>query len=222
MERTMENSEKQAASVERTSARHSLEAAKKVRKLVKESYTRAHEAITEGRPVAWYMVCYINPIFMAMDIVPVMPENWAALCATKRMEGPYILRAESEGYANQVCSYSRIGMGYCSMLREGDLPLDVPDGGLAKPSMLIGSSAFCDIRYKYFQSIARYMDAPYYCFDNLLFPPFDTIGREDVRKQYIKYQVEQYKGLIEFMEKVTERHMDWDRLSHYIDIAIET
>ena len=201
----MEKTEKQSAPIEKTSARHSLDTSKKVRKLVKDSYMRAQQAVSEGQPVAWYMVCFINPIFMSMDIVPIMPENWAALCATKRAQEPYILRAESEGYANQVCSYSRIGMGYCSMLREGDLPSDVPDGGMAKPTMLVGSSAYCDIRYKWFQSIARYLDAPCYCFDNLLNPPLDTAYREEVRDQYIKYQVQQYRGLIEFMERVTGR-----------------
>jgi len=218
----MENTQKQSAPIEKTSARHSLEAAKKVRKLVKDSYMRAQQAVSEGRPVAWYMVCFINPIFLAMDTVPIMPENWAGLCATKRAQEPYILRAESEGYANQVCSYSRIGMGYCSMVQKGDVPLDVPDGGMAKPTMLIGSSAYCDVRYKYFQSIARYLDVPCYCFDNVLNPPLDTASREDVRGQYIRYQVEQYRGLIEFMERVTGRRMDWDRLAHYVDVAIET
>ena len=216
------HSDKQLAPEQKTSARHSLEAAKKVRKVVKDSYIRARQAVMEGKPVAWYMVCYINPIFMAMDIVPIMPENWAALCAAKRAAEPYILRAESEGYSNNVCSYSRIGMGYCSMVQAGDVPPDVPDGGLAKPAMLIGSSAYCDIRYKYFQSIARYLDAPCYCFDNQLFPPFTTIGQEEVKKRYVRYQVEQYRGLVEFMERVTGRRMDWDRLSSYVDIAIET
>ena len=218
----MEDTEKQLAPIEKTSARHSLEAARKVRKLVKDSYTRAQQAVNEGSPVAWYMVCYINPIFMGMGIAPIMPENWGALCATKRAAEPYILRAESEGYSNHICSYSRIGMGYCSMVRKGDVPPDAPDGGLAKPTMLIGSSAYCDTRFKWFQSIARYLDVPCYCFDNQLVPPADTIAREEVRDQYMKYQVEQYRGLVQFMEKVTGRRMDWDKLASCVDAAIET
>ena len=64
----MESTERQPTPIQKTSARHTTEAAKKVRKLVKDSFIGAREAITEGKPVAWYMVCYINPILMAMDI----------------------------------------------------------------------------------------------------------------------------------------------------------
>ena len=217
----MEDAKRGIASERSTSAAHTVEAAKKVRRLVKEMYIGAQQAVMEGKPVAWYMISFINPIFMAMDVVPIMPENWAGLCATKRASEPYIGRAEAEGYSNVTCSYSRTGLGYCSMMREGNMPPDVPDGGMARPTMIIGSSMVCDCRYKWFQAIGRYLDVPYYAFD-MLTPPAETQLRKDVRDQYIKYQVEQYRGLVEFMEKVTGRRMDWDRLRSYVDIAIET
>ena len=217
----MEDRRKGIAPGQRTSAIHTVEAAKKVRGLVREMYTRAQQAVMQGKPVAWYMISYINPIFMAMDVVPIMPENWAGLCAAKRAGDPYILRAEAEGYSNVTCSYSRTGLGYCSMMRRGDVPSDVPDGGMARPTMLIGSSFVCDCRYKWFQSIGRYLDVPYYAFD-MLNPPAETQLRRDVRDQYLKYLVEQYRGLVRFMEKVTGRRMDWDRLDKYVDIALET
>jgi benzoyl-CoA reductase/2-hydroxyglutaryl-CoA dehydratase subunit BcrC/BadD/HgdB len=166
------------------------------------------------------MISFINPIFMAMDVLPIMPENWAGLCAVKRAADPYISRAESDGYSNHICSYARIGMGYCSMLRSGDVPSDAPDGGMAKPTMIIGSSFGCDSRHKWFESIGRYMDVPIYNFD-VMQAVSDVAFREDVRDQYITYQVEQYRGLVSFMENVTGHRMDWDKLSQYVDTAIE-
>ena len=47
-------------------------------------------------------------------------------------------------------------------------------------------------------------------------------NRRDTRDRYINYQVEQFKGLIEFIEQVTRRRMDWDKLAEYVDISLET
>ena len=218
----MEEERKGATPEQKTSVTHTVEAAKKVRKLVKEMYIEGIKAALEGRPVVWLMVSFVNPIVQAMDLVPILPENWAGLCATKRVGEPYILRAESEGFSNVICSYARIGLGYCSMMREyGDIPPDAPDGGMARPVALIGSSMVCDTRFKWFQSIGRYLDVPCYNFDALS-PPAATAHREDVRDQYVKYQVEQYRELIKFLEELTGRRMDWDKLRYHVDIAWET
>jgi benzoyl-CoA reductase/2-hydroxyglutaryl-CoA dehydratase subunit BcrC/BadD/HgdB len=107
------------------------------------------------------------------------------------------------------------------MMQKEDIPPAVPDGGMAQPTMLIGSSMTCDARYKWFQAIGRYLDVPYYAFD-MLTPPAGNDRRKDVRDQYIGYQVQQYRGLIEFMERVTGWRMNWDRLDEYVDIALET
>jgi len=209
-------------SEQKTSASHTLQAAKAVRELVKQMYVEGIQTVLEGKPVAWVMVSLINPILMAMDVVPIMPENWAGLCATKRMAEPYIVRAEQEGYSNVVCSYARIGLGYASMMQECDgVPPDAPDGGMVRPTILIGSSGACDSRFKWFQSLGRYLNVPYHSFD-MLTAPSTTAFRKDVRDQYVNYQVQQYRHLIEFIEEHTGHSMDWDRLNHYVDTARET
>jgi len=54
-----------------------------------------------------------------------------------------------------------------------------------------------------------------------LVPPYD-IDLKEVEGYYIDYMVEELKGLVEFLERIAGRKMDWDELSHLIDISDET
>ena len=197
----------------KTSALKWTESAKKVRGIVKDMYVRA---FMEQKPVVWVMFSLINELLVAMDVMPVYPENYAGLCATKRLGDPFIQRAEADGFSELTCSYARIGLGYAALTHDaGEVPAFAPDGGMGKPVMMIGSSLVCDTRYKWFQSFARYMDVPYYAFD-MNGPPAATATRPDVREQYIKYSRSQLMGLITFMEQRLGRKMDWAKLEEVV------
>ena len=196
---------------QRTSAKHWTEGAKKVRGLVKELYERAR---SEEKPVAWVMFSMANEIFVAMDVQPVYPENYAGLCATKRVGEPFMQRAEADGFSQVICSYARIGLGYTGMLQDtGVIPSFAPDGGMAKPTMLVGSSIACDTRYKWFQAFSRYLDVPCYNFDM----PAPPAGRpRGSLLHYLNYAMAELKGLIHFMEKTLGRKMDWDKFDEVV------
>ena len=197
----------------RTSAKHWTEGAKKVRGMVKDMYARAQ---SEGKPVAWVMFGLVNELFVAMDVLPVYPENYAGLCATKRIGEPFIQRAEADGYSDVTCSYARIGLGYTALWKDtGVIPDFAPDGGMAKPVMLIGSSMACDTRYKWFQSFTRYLDVPCYNFD-MPIPPAGRPRRSDAVMHYLDYVLVQMRGLIAFMEKTLGKKMDWDKLMEVV------
>ena len=203
----------------KTTARKWTESAKKVRGLVKDMYTRA---LVEGKPVAWVMLSMINELFLAMDVLPIYPENYASLCATKRVADPFIQRAEADGYSNVICSYARTGLGYAAFWQDtGAIPDFAPDGGMAKPVMLIGSSFMCDTRYKWFQALSRYLDVPCYNFD-MPIPPAGRTRRPDEMLHYLNYTLTQLRGLIAFMEKTLGRKMDWDRLDEIVRRAEKT
>jgi len=207
--------EKQA----KTSAHHWTKSAGKVRGLVRDMYTRA---FMEGKPVAWVMYSMINEIFVALDVIPVYPENFGALCAVKRVTEPFMARAEADGYSKVTCSYARVGLGYTALWQDtGEIPLSAPDSGMFKPVMLIGSSLACDTRFKWFQAFQRYVDAPHYSFDNPI-PPLDKASLPEVRSQYMKYTVAQLKGLVEFMEGILGKKMDWDRLDEIVRLGQKT
>ncbi len=211
----MENTQK-------TTAVKATESARRVRGIVRDLSQRAREAKENGDPVAYCMVAsFYDDILRAMDVVPVWTENYAGLCAAKRDAQRFLVKAESDGYSNVLCGYARLGIGFDALRREmGEVPPDAPDGGMVEPDMLLGSSGTCDPRFKWYQSLGRYMDTPVHSID-IVSPPHDG-DLAQVRDYYVKYQTEQFRGLVSFIEKHTGRKFDPDRLWEVLNISDET
>jgi benzoyl-CoA reductase/2-hydroxyglutaryl-CoA dehydratase subunit BcrC/BadD/HgdB len=196
----------------KTTAVKGTDTARKVRGLVKNIYQSAQEAKATGKKVAYMMVAsQYDEILRAMDIVPLPTENYAGLCAAKREMDRFLLKAEADGYSQVLCSYARIGLGFDSLRKElGGTPEGSPDGGMAEPDMMLGSSAVCDPRFKWFQAASRFLHVPTFSID-VVAPPTHA-DLDAVRDHYIQYQKEQFQGLIKFLEEQTGRKMDNDRL----------
>jgi len=215
----MKEKEHQQAQREKTTATKATETVKKVRNMVRAMYHGAAEAKANGHYVAYTMVAsQYDEILRAMDIVPIWTENYAGLCAAKRDAGRFIERSENEGYANVICGYVRIGLGFDAMRKElGEVPPDSPDGGMVMPDLILGSSYFCDPRYKWYQALGRYMDVPTYSID-VVAPPV-TADINEVAGYYVAYQHEQLKGLTNFLEESTGTKLDHDRLWEVIKLS---
>lgn len=173
----------------KTTAVKATRMAMKVRSTVKSTYTWAAQAKAEGQPIAYTMIdSQYDEIIRAMGIVPIWTENYAGLCAAKRDAERFLVRSEAEGYSNVLCSYARTGIVFDSLRREiGEIPPNSPDGGMAMPDMLLGSSAICDSRYKWYQALGRYMNIPTYNID-VVTPPVDA-DLTEVADYYINYQL---------------------------------
>jgi len=59
----------------------------------------------------------------------------------------------------------------------GGIPEGAPDGGMAQPDLLLGSSYACDPRFKWYQATGKYMDVPTYNIDVLAPPVHADLGR---------------------------------------------
>ena len=213
----------QESAKEKTTAVKATEAAKKVRGIVKGLSNSAHMGKAEGKLVAYtFIQSLYDEILKAMDIVPVWIENYAGLCAAKRDADRFIDKADAEGYTRSLCTYCTLDLGFDALRKElGESPPAAPDGGMTEPDMMLGTGMMiCDPRYTTFIAAQRYNDAPAYV-HGLLWPPYDAKVSE-VRDHYMKYVVEELKGLVAFLEKQTGRKMDWDKLNAIIDIANET
>ena len=207
----------------KTTAVHSSETVRKIRFFSKNIHDKAHKAKEEGRPVAYCMGgCAYHEILDAMGVASVYTEHYGGVCAAYRVSEPYLIRAESEGYANNLCGYCRNTIGFDIVRQElGHMPEDAPDGGIPAPDMMLSCSAGCDHRYKWYQATGRYWDVPTFSYDVMQIPPFDT----DIKatKAYVmKYQVEQFQRLINFLEKLLDKKMDWDRLSFLVNRGNES
>ncbi|MDP2952420.1 MAG: 2-hydroxyacyl-CoA dehydratase family protein [Chloroflexota bacterium] len=205
----------------KTTALKSTETARQVRPLVKKMYARGLEARERGQTVAYVMVgTQCDELLWALDVVPIWTENYAGLCAAKRVAQPFIVKAEAEGYSNLICGYARTGIGFDAMRAEqGGIPPEAPDGGMAEPDLLIGCSHRCDPRFKWYQALGRYKETPLFNFD-IVYPGAGT-DLKAIREYYIQYQKEQFAELVAFLEQHTGRKLDKDRLRQIVTRAEE-
>jgi len=206
----------------KTTAVKSTQAAKESYKVVKLMYSRAREAMAKGAPVAWVMVgALAEEMLSTIDVVPIYTENYGAVCAAKKGAEPLLMAAEAEGYANVICGYVRTGIGHAIKRKElGRIPPDVPEGGMADPDILIGSSARCDPRYKWYQALGRYLNVPYCTFDAVTPPP--NTDPDEIREYYVAYQVEELRILRACIEKHLGRKIDDDKLMQAVITAEQT
>ena len=205
---------------------HATEAATNIPKMVKGfmgDYMRAKE---EGKFTAYtFICCSYDEILRAMDVVPIWTENFAGVCGAKHDAQRFLERAEGENLSRSLCTYALCAIGFDHWREEiGDMPPDSPWGGMPKPDMMLSSGqVICDPRYKWYQASQHYMpDVP--CFDTgLIMPPYEEdYDYSEVEEYYIKYNKEQLRGLVEFIERQTGKKMDWDRLESIVDLTERT
>ena len=134
-----------------------------LRALVDGMYEKAIEASKAGEPVAWGMINWWEGdiILRAMDIRAVYPEDYGAVCAAFGAAPAYLDRSDSDGFPTHMCGYARNCIGYTARMMDlGEIPPEAPMKGMPKPILLLSSGGLCDARYKWFQALGRYLDAP--------------------------------------------------------------
>ncbi|MFC1986246.1 2-hydroxyacyl-CoA dehydratase subunit D [Chloroflexota bacterium] len=211
---------------ERKKRRTATEAASRVGPMVKSMINDVLQAKAEGKPIAsTFIVCAYDEIVHAMDIVPHWVENYAGICGAKRDAQRFLERAEADSLSRSLCTYALCGLGFDAWREElGEMPPEPPWGGQVRPDMMLGSGQIlCDPRSKWFQACQKYMpDVPVYDV-GLPWPLYeDDYDYREVQDYYVKYIVEQLKGLVKFLEKHTGRKMDWDRLSELVSLSDRT
>lgn len=212
---------------DRKSRRTATEAAAKIPKIVKANLSETLKAKEEGRPVAYcFIVSGYDEIIRSMDITPAWVESYAGVCSAKRDAKRFLEKAESEYFSRSLCTYATCGLGFDIWRHElhGEMPPDAPWGGIAKPDFILGSGQMvCDPRYKWPQAVQHYMqNVPIYI-GGLYWPPYDeNMDHREVEKYYVKYMAKELHGAIRFIEKHTNRKMDWDRLIEIVDLAERT
>jgi benzoyl-CoA reductase/2-hydroxyglutaryl-CoA dehydratase subunit BcrC/BadD/HgdB len=197
-----------------TSGIKATETAQSVRVLRRAYYTRIQQAHERGEFVAWAMWGLPEEICYAMDVLPVLAENYGPVCAAKQI-GPHFCEiAESDGFSMDICSYLRTGLGLAKKMHElGEAPPEAPYGGMGKPDMLIGNAQTCDGRFKWLQAVNRYVKAPYFGYDIQDVPYGWDVNDPELKKHFVDHYYAQLKRLVAFMEKVTGKKLDKHRLS---------
>lgn len=175
-----------------------IKAVKKMKEIMTFYYIDAKTAAENNKKVAW--ITSGGPVepLIAMDIIPVYPENHGAMIGASKMGVDLCEKAEAMGYSSDLCSYARSDIS-CATVNGG------PIGGLPKPDMLICCNNICGTVLKWYEIQARYFNVPLFIFDT----PFCHTKYYEEMRRYVRSQVDEY---IEFLEKATGRKLDRDRM----------
>jgi benzoyl-CoA reductase/2-hydroxyglutaryl-CoA dehydratase subunit BcrC/BadD/HgdB len=195
---------------ERKVSRKSLETTREVSKVVKKFY---EERKGKLQKVGWGMAGMPVELFHAFDIDMYYPENHAAYLASKKgMPLQYVEAAESYGFPTELCSYARTNTGW---LVKG---LDM----LPKPDFMI-SDNICDTHHKWTEFVAAYLKVPVFHFDCHYLPYFCGVNRiTRLEPRDVEYYRSQLEDLVVFLEEITRRKLDWDRLVQSMELSRRT
>ncbi len=155
--------------------------------------------ITSGGPV--------EPL-IAMDIIPVYPENHGAMIGASKMGTELCVKAEGMGYSGDLCSYASADIS-CAAVNGG------PIGGLPPPDMLICCNNICGTVLKWYEVLARYYDVPLFILDT----PFCHTGFSNEVRDYVTRQIHEY---IKFLEENCGNKFDYDRMKEVGRLSLES
>jgi len=163
-------------------------------------YSQAKSAKLTGGKVAW--ITSGGPVepLIAMDVIPVYPENHGAMIGASKMGGSLCEVAEAMGYSADLCSYARSDIG-CATVNGG------PIGGLPKPDMLVCCNNICGTVLKWYEIQARYFNVPLFILDT----PFCHTEYTEEMARYVRAQFDEY---FIFLEKACGKKFDFEKLNH--------
>jgi bcr-type benzoyl-CoA reductase subunit B len=184
-----------------------IKAVAKMKEIMTHYYIDAKTAEQSGNKVAW--ITSGGPVepLIAMDVIPVYPENHGAMIGASKMGTDLCEKSEMMGYARDLCSYARSDIA-CATINGG------PIGGLPRPDMLICCNNICGTVLKWYEIQARYFQAPLFIIDT----PFCHTGFSREARTYVQRQMEEY---LEFLEHACGKPFDRDRFKDVGKLSVQ-
>jgi benzoyl-CoA reductase/2-hydroxyglutaryl-CoA dehydratase subunit BcrC/BadD/HgdB len=171
------------------------------KKITEEYMDEAFHAHELGKLIGYSTAISPVEIFVAHDIIPIYPENHAVANLTAKKGAELCSVVEGMGYTNHLCAYARSDLGY----RQTGLTVTK---GIPDPDLFLACNAQCFTLTKWFQVLV--FDTPEYVMD------------KKAREEIVKYCVIQLKELIGFLEEVTKKKFDYDRLKEVMKYSAQS
>ncbi len=184
-----------------------IKSVSKMKEIMTTYYIEAKTARENGKKVAWITSGGPVEFLIAMDVIPVYPENHGAMIGASKMGVDLCEKAEEMGYSRDLCSYARADIA-CSVTNGG------PIGGLPEPDFLVCCNNICGTVLKWYEVAARHYNVPLFILDT---PFIHTTFSESARKYVIKQTYE----YIDFLEKQCGKKMDFERMNEVSRLAVQ-
>lgn len=150
-----------------------LQSHQALRRLIDDYWLEVKQAGATGKKVAWCSAIAPTELLSAFDFTLVFPENYGAICGTRRVSTEFCEMAEGYGYSQDICSYVRNTLGPALADRWDKCPV----GGLPKPDLLLVCNNSCITITKWYEVLSRLykvpllvLDVPFLHGQNLLTP----------------------------------------------------
>jgi bcr-type benzoyl-CoA reductase subunit B len=180
-----------------------LKATEKMKEILTNYYIEAKT--TTQKPIAWITSGAPVEFLISSGVIPIYPENYAAMCAANHQSVALMEAAEAEGFSQDICAYARTDFG-------ADLTQGGPVGGLPAPHFLLCSTNICKTVIKWYEVVARKYKVPLFVVDT----PFLHDG---LTRELIDYTVRQFKDLERFLSEFLGRPFDRDRFLGVLSLA---
>ncbi|MCP4754043.1 MAG: 2-hydroxyacyl-CoA dehydratase [Proteobacteria bacterium] len=168
------------------------------------------QADESDKPVAWMTAVSPVELCVAMDVLPVFPENYGAFFAARGTAEELCEAAVARGYSEDLCTYALSNLG--SMFLGKGL---TETQGLPKPDLLIAAQYGCISHLKWWEEMARILEVPLFILDSA-----HTL-EEELKPHQVRYFELQIKKCIGFLETVLNKKMDTERLGEIIALSGE-
>jgi benzoyl-CoA reductase/2-hydroxyglutaryl-CoA dehydratase subunit BcrC/BadD/HgdB len=186
-----------------------IKSAAKMKELMMLYYMQAKAAEDDpDKKIAWITSGGPVEILHAAGVIPIYPENHAAMCGTVRMADALAAAAEEKGYSSDLCSYARTDFG---SIYTGNSPI----GGSPKPDFLVCCNNICGTVTKWYQELQRIFDVPLIFID----APFQY-GIKD-HPEAADYMYDQLQGMIQQVGEITGTPIDPEKLDETLTRAEE-
>lgn len=156
-----------------------------------------------GRKLAWVTSGAPVELLRVFNIHPVYPEQYGAICGSRKVSGELCQVAEAHGYNQDLCSYARAHIG--SILRPDLAPMK----GLPKPDLLVACTNICGTVLKWYEALARILEVPLIVIDTPYLPGEVT----PQAKAYVLKQLEAAVAELERLTKVPFREKKLDAIT---------
>jgi len=184
-----------------------IDATDRMKQLMTEYYIDAKGAEGTDRPICWITSGGPVEFLIAMDVIPIYPENHGAMCGASKMGVQLAEVAEGLGFSGDLCSYARLDIG--SAITHGG-----PIGGLPRPDFLLCCNNICGTVQKWYEELARYFEVPMFLMDT----PFIHKTTYEHATEYVRKQCLE---LVAFLEEQTGREFSLERFAEVAMLSVE-
>ena len=170
-----------------------------------EYFSKASDVKAQGKPVAWVTVFTPVELLYALDVYPIAPEHFGALCSARGFILDYLEEAERSGYSQNLCSYSRCSLGYALSGMNGLMP---------PPDILVTFRNSCDVYVKWWQSLHMHLGTPLFVGE----APY-VLASEDLDNYVLDYVVKQLHQLIQMAEERFGLRFNMEKLAEIVKLS---